>query len=160
MTRNLKNLSAHSLSNRSHWLLLMLLICQSCTHKKYTHYVNYIDHKRNYTKVGMINLLNNIDDYNSKYVEVEGEFEFYFEKSSLSPTYFDFFRKHRRALWINLSEKNPLYLPGTNESLTESIRNIEGLNDKKSLFMGKLILQIMGICQIMQPRSTVLLRSL
>lgn len=99
--------------------LLLAVVIQSCKSEKKV-YQSSCDVNITFKKVSFSKLIDSIDAYDQKYVEVDGTYQEGKEESALfnDSLFVDHSSSH--ALWINFSQDCPLYLSGTRTGLFES----------------------------------------
>jgi hypothetical protein len=98
--------------------LFTALMCQSCRYEKKVYKSNCND-ERAFKRIGFKQLMDSLDNYDQKYIEVSGTYE---EDKELSALYNDsLFVDHssKNALWVDFSQECPLYLTGTHKGLFE-----------------------------------------
>jgi hypothetical protein len=98
--------------------LFTVLTCQSCRYEKKVYKSNCND-DRAFKRIGFKQLMDSLDNYDQKYIEVSGTYE---EDKELSALYNDsLFVDHssKNALWVDFSQECPLYLTGTHKGLFE-----------------------------------------
>src|SRR5437879_6309281 len=110
---------SHSYLSKLPVLLLLLvgLMCQSCKYEKKI-YKSDCNDDRIFKRISFNQLIDSLDDYDQKYVEVSGRYE---EDKELSALFNDssFVDHTSNALWVDFSQECPLYLSGTHKGLFE-----------------------------------------
>jgi len=99
-------------------VLLTSMICPSCDHEKKI-YKSDCNNEKAFKRTTFKHLMDSIDTYDQKYVEVSGK---YLEDKELSALFNDsLFVDHsdKNALWVDFSQECPLYLTGTHQGLFE-----------------------------------------
>ena len=92
------------------------IVFQSCKHQKKV-YKSDCNVDKTFTHIGFKQLMDSLNAYDHKYVEVSGKYE---EDKELSALFNDsLFVDHsnKNALWIDFSQDCPLYLSGTHTGL-------------------------------------------
>ena len=103
-------------------ILLLLLpgafVIQSCKNEKKV-FESECDAGISFEHVNFTKLIDSIENYDQKYVEVEGTYEEGKEESALVNDSLFVDHSSGHALWINFSQDCPLYLSGTRKGLFE-----------------------------------------
>jgi hypothetical protein len=128
-------------------VLLVLLISiawQSCSrHEKI--FKSDCDDDKAFKQVSFRHLMDSLDDYDQKYIEVSGKYE---EDKELSALFNDsLFVDHsgKSALWVDFSQECPLYLSGTRTGLFEyNDGQFTQINNKSITIRGKIDLHNKG----------------
>jgi hypothetical protein len=98
--------------------LLTAVIFQSCKHEKKV-YKSECNDDKTFKQISFEHLIDSLDDYDQKYVEVSGKYK---EDKELSALFNDsLFVDHsnKNAIWVDFSQECPLYLAGTHQGLFE-----------------------------------------
>lgn len=118
--------------------LFLAIFIQSCKSEKKV-YQSSCDVNITFKKVSFSRLMDSIDAYDQKYVEVDGTYQEGKEESALfnDSLFVDHSSSH--ALWVNFSQDCPLFLSGTRTGLFES--NDGGftrINNKEVTIRGRI----------------------
>lgn len=98
--------------------LLTSILFQACDHEKKI-YKSDCNINKTFKRTTFKHLMDSIDTYDQKYVEISGK---YLEDKELSALFNDsLFVDHseENALWVDFSQECPLYLTGTRQGLFE-----------------------------------------
>lgn len=98
--------------------LLTTVIFQSCKHEKKV-YKSECNDDKTFKQISFEHLIDSLDNYDQKYVEVSGKYK---EDKELSALFNDsLFVDHsnKNAIWVDFSQECPLYLAGTHQGLFE-----------------------------------------
>ena len=128
-------------------VLLVLMVCiiwQSCSHNKKI-FKSDCDDNKAFKQIGFKQLMDSLEDYDQKYVEVSGKYE---EDKGLSALFCDSLlvdHSNKNALWVDFSQDCPLYLSGTHTGLFEyNDGSFTQLNDKSVIIRGRIDLHNKG----------------
>jgi hypothetical protein len=118
----------------------LAIVFQSCKSKsgKKT-YQSDCDAGISFKRISFTRLIDSIDDYDQKYIEVDGTYEEGKDESALVNDSLFVDHSSERALWINFSQDCPLYLVGTRQGIFEySDGKFTQLNNKSLTIRGKI----------------------
>lgn len=136
MTQDFKNSHRGTLNNIKHWGVLCLLIFISCAQKSKDLYKSTCDKGKTYQKINLNDLLKNINNFQGKYVEIEGLYKGGFEESALHAS-----NNEEGVLWVNFDyyvSKCPLVSPKGNIDLFGKEQVYKKIYDKNLILHGKI----------------------
>jgi hypothetical protein len=124
-------------------LLLFTVIFQACTsHKKI--YTSDCDNDIKFKPVSYAHLMDSLQYYDKKYIEITGKYQEGKEQSALFNDSL-YMPAPSTALWVNFSQDCPLYLSGTRVGFFEyNNGGYVSINNKKVRMRGKLDLHNRG----------------
>lgn len=95
--------------------------------------------------IGFTQLIDSIEEYDQKYIEVDGKYEEGKEESALVNDSLFVDHSNGHALWVNFSQDCPLYLLGTHKGLFEyNDGKFTQIGNKKITIRGKIDLRHKG----------------
>ena len=134
----IKHLAASSGKAAVFLLLSAVFILPSCK-KGEKIYESTCDKGIAFKRVSFSRLIDSIEVYDQKYVEVEGTYEEGKEESEMVNDSLFADHSNQRALWINFSQDCPLYLRGTHIGLFEyNDGKFTQINNKTITIRGKV----------------------
>ncbi|HTH83149.1 MAG TPA: hypothetical protein VL490_09450 [Mucilaginibacter sp.] len=117
--------------------LLLSIALSSCSGNKKI-YTSTCDNNITFKHIAFTHLIDSLDYYDKKYIEVSGRYEEGKEESALFNDSL-FSSKPNAALWVNFSPDCPLYLAGTHTGFFEYNNGaFTQINKKKVIIRGKL----------------------
>jgi len=125
-------------------LLLMLVALTSCAGKKV--YKSDCDIDIQFKHIGFKHLLDSLQYYNNKYIEVKGKYKMGMQQSALYNEAIFVSHSDSNALWVNFTEDCPLFLDGTHVGLFNYVDGeYTPINNKKITIRGRINLRNKGI---------------
>jgi len=134
----IKNISVLNCKTRVLIFLLIAFVSQSCKSDKKIYQSN-CDDGIIFKRIGFTQLIDSINDYDQRYIEVDGTYQEGKEESALfnDSLFVDHSSEH--ALWVNFSQDCPLYLLGTHKGIFEyNDGKFTQLNNKNITIRGKI----------------------
>jgi hypothetical protein len=126
------------LYNQIALLCLLPVLLQGCKAEKKI-YGSSCDVGIVFKKVTFSHLIDSIENYDGKYVEVAGTYKEAREQSALYNDSLFVDHSNKRALWVNFSPDCPLFLKGTRKGLFEaSGGEFTPINNKKVIIRGRV----------------------
>lgn len=123
--------------------MLAMGILSAC-HSSKKIYLSECDSSIPFKKVTYSHLLDSLDYYDKRYIEVEGKYEEGREESALFNDSL-YVHKPEDALWVNFSQDCPLYLAGTHTGFFQvDDGGYTHISNKKIRIRGKLDLNNRG----------------
>ncbi|MFI5138545.1 MAG: hypothetical protein ACHQIM_12030 [Sphingobacteriales bacterium] len=114
------------------------IVFQSCKNEKKV-YQSDCNTGVSFQRVSFTRLIDNIEDYDQKYIEVDGTYEEGKDESALVNDSLFVSHSSERALWVNFSQDCPLYLVGTRQGIFEyNDGKFTQLNNKSLTIRGKI----------------------
>lgn len=124
--------------------LFALMTLQSCKHEKKI-YKSECDIGKDFKTIGFKQLMDSLDDYDQRYIEISGKYE---EDKGVSALVSDSLftdSADGNALWVDFSQDCPLYLSGTHQGLFEyNDGKFTQINDQKVTLRGMIVLRNKG----------------
>ncbi|MDB5022408.1 MAG: hypothetical protein JWP78_163 [Mucilaginibacter sp.] len=121
-------------------VLLSGMICQSCKNEKRI-YKSDCNDSKTFKRVSFKELVDNLEDYDQKYVEISGKYEEDKELSALFNDSLLVYHSNKNALWVDFSQECPLYLSGTRKGLFD-------YNDGKFTQLNNKYITIRGLIDV------------
>ena len=116
----------------------VVFVIQSCKSEKRI-YESECDNNITFQHIGFTKLIDSIENYDQKYIEVEGTYQEGKEESALVNDSLFVDHSSRHALWINFSQDCPLYLIGTHKGIFEySDGQFTQIKNKKVRIRGRI----------------------